>query len=274
MGKIVNSFRNFVSGRPMQLAMREWRIPGKWRGPLSVVAFGAVLGVTGPFGSQTALGPAARYSFWMVIALAGFGAAAVAGRVLPSTSQGRRTATRIIAVAAASAVPMTFFVAWAMGVVRPGRIFSPVQLLALYPYVALVQLLIARIIAPDDRMPADQMIGAVPVEQPAAAPEYPREFVSKLPAALRRDIIALEAEDHYLRVHTLHGSALILMRLADAAAIIDPRLGLRVHRSWWVAKDGVRALERTAGRAMARLVDGTAVPISRTYLPAARTVLG
>ena len=253
----------------MQLAMREWRIPGKWRGPLSVVAFGAVLGVTGPFGSQTALGPAARYSFWMVIALAGFGAAAVAGRVLPSTSQGRRTATRIIAVAAASAVPMTFFVAWAMGVVRPGRTFSPVQLLALYPYVALVQLLIARIIAPDDEMPV-----AAPVEPPAAAPEYPREFVSKLPAALRRDIIALEAEDHYLRVHTLHGSALILMRLADAAAIIDPRLGLRVHRSWWVAKDGVRGLETTTGRAMARLVDDTAVPISRTYLPAARTVLG
>ena len=122
---------------------------------------------------------------------------------------------------------MTFFVAWAMGVVRPGRMFSAVQLLALFPYVALVQLLIARVMSPDD-----QMTVAAPTEQPAAAPEYPREFVSKLPAALRRDILALEAEDHYLRVHTLHGSALILMRLADAAAIIDPRLGLRVHRSW------------------------------------------
>lgn len=111
------------------------------------------------------------------------------------------------------------------------------------------------------------------VEQPAAAPEYPPEFVSKLPAALRRDILALEAEDDYVRVHTLHGSALILMRLADAVAVIDPRLGLRVHRSWWVAKDGVRALERTPGRAIARLVDDTAVPISRTRLAAARTVL-
>lgn len=268
MGEIVNSFRNFVTGRPMQLAMREWRMMGKWRGPLSAVAFGAVLGVTGPFGSQTALGPEVRYPFWMIIALVGFGAAAAAERVLSSSSPGRRTATRIIAVAAASAVPMTFFVAWAMGVVRPGRMFSPVQLLALFPYVALVQLLIARVISPDDPMTV-----AAPVEQPAAAPEYPREFVSKLPAALRRDILALEAEDHYVRVHTLHGSALILMRLADAAAIIDPRLGLRVHRSWWVAKDGVRALERTPGRAIARLVDDTAVPISRTYLPAARTAL-
>ena len=251
----------------MQLAMREWQM-GKWRGPISAVAIGALLGVMGPIGSQSANAPAVKYAFWMVTTLAGFGAAAVAERVLSSTGPGRKTATRIFAIAAASAVPMTFFVAWAMGVVQPGRTFSPIQLLTLFPFVALVQLLIARVIFPDDPMTV-----AALVEQPAAAPEYPREFVSKLPVALRRDILALEAEDHYVRVHTLHGSALILMRLADAAALIDPRLGLRVHRSWWVAKDGVRALERSPGRAIARLVDDTAVPISRTHLAAARTLL-
>ena len=252
----------------MQLAKREWRQMAKWRGLISAVAIGALLGVMGPFGSQTAYAPAVKYAFWMVVALAGYAAAAAADRLLGSTSPGGRTATRIVAVAAASAVPMAFFVAWAMGVVRPGRTFSLVQLLGLFPYVALVQLLIVRIISPDD-----QMTVAASVQQPAAAPEYPPEFMSKLPAALRRDILALEAEDHYVRVHTVHGSALILMRLADAAALIDPRLGLRVHRSWWVAKGGVRTLERTPGRAIARLVDDTAVPISRTHLSAARTVL-
>ena len=252
----------------MQLAMREWRQMGKWRGLVSAVAIGLLLGVTGPFGSQTSLAPAVRYSFWMVIALAGFGAAVAAERVIPSTAAGRTRLTRIFAVAVASAVPMTFFGAWAIGMVRPGRTFSPVQLLALFPYVALIQLLIARFTSRDEAMTV-----AAAMEQPAAAPEYPPEFVSKLPAALRRDILALEAEDHYVRVHTLHGSALVLMRLADAAALIDPRLGLRVHRSWWVAKDGVRALERTPGRAIARLIDDTAVPISRSHLPAARTVL-
>ena len=252
----------------MQLAKREWRQMGMWRGLIGAVAIGALLGVTGPFGSQTAYPTAVKYAFWMVNSLAGFGAALAADRILPSTSPGRRTATRIVAVAIASAVPMTFFVAWTMGVVQPGRIFSPLQLLGLFPFVALVQLLIARVIAPDDPVTV-----ADSVEQPAAAPEYPPEFLSKLPVALRRDILALEAEDHYLRVHTLHGSALILMRLADAAALIDPRLGLRVHRSWWVAKDGVRTLETMSGRVIARLVDETEVPISRSYLPIARTVL-
>ena len=249
----------------MQLAMREWRQLGKWRGPVSAVAIGLVLGVTGPFGSQNAYAPAVKYAFWMVLALAGY-AAVAAARVLPSTGTG--VTTRIVTVAAASAVPMTFVVAWTMGVVQPGRTFSPLQLLALFPFVALVQLLIARLAFPDDP-PAV----AAPVEQPGAAPEYPRELIAKLPPPLRRDIIALKAEDHYLRVHTLHGSALVLMRLADAAALIDPRLGLRVHRSWWVARDGVRALEGKSGRAIARLVDGTAVPVSRSHLAAARSAL-
>lgn len=252
----------------MQLAMHERRTSGKWRGLLSAVAFGAVLGVMGPFGSQSALTPAVRYLFWMVIALAGFGTAAVAVRAFLSASPGGKAVIRIFAVAAGSAIPMTFFVAWAFGVVQPGRSFSPFQLLGLFPYVALVQLLIAGI------MSADHPVTAVTaVKQPVAVPEYPPDFVLKLPPALRRDIVALEAEDHYVRVHTLHGSALILMRLADAAAIIDPRLGLRVHRSWWVAKDGVRAVERISGRAMARLANDAAVPISRTYLSAARVVL-
>lgn len=250
--------------------MREWRIWRTWRAPLSALAFGLLLGVMGPFGSSL-LGPEVRYPFWMGLSLVGFGAAAAAERVLSPALSDRQTVTRIIAIAVASALPMTFFVAWAMGVVRPGRTFTPLQLLALFPYVALVQLLIARVIAPD--APATV---ATPVQEQSApedagaAPQYPPEFMSKLPPDLRRDIIALEAEDHYVRVHTLHGSALVLMRLADAAALIDSRLGLRVHRSWWVAKDGVRGLEATSGRAVARLVDDRAVPISRTHLPAAR----
>jgi hypothetical protein len=266
MWKVVNSARQFVTGWPMQLAMRERRLDRLGWGLLKAVAFGAVLGVMGPFGSQNAFGPAVRYPLWIAISLAGFGTVVAAERVLASTLP-RTTAFRLIAVGAASAVPMTFFVAWVFSVVQPGRSFSPMQLLTLFPFVTLVQLLIAGIMVLDDRT------AAATADPPPTAPEYPREFLSKLPAALRRDILALEAEDHYVRVHTRHGSALVLMRLADAAAVIDPRLGLRVHRSWWVAKEGVRALETTGGRPIARLIDDTAVPISRSYLPAARKIL-
>lgn len=249
----------------MQLAMRGWRIPAKGRGLLKAIAFGAVLGVMGPFGSQTAFTTAVKYSFWMVVTLAGFGAAGVAQHAISLTWPGRRTAAKVIAIALASGLPMTFFVAWAFTIVQQGRTFGPVQLLTLFPFVSLVQLLIAMVISPtatdETREPE------IATEAPAS---FPADFLARLPANMRTDIIALEAEDHYLRVHTLHGSAMVLMRLADAAALIDERIGMRVHRSWWVAKDGVRTIEKSKGRCIARLVNDMEAPISRTYLPAAR----
>ena len=79
---------------------------------------------------------------------------------------------------------------------------------------------------------------------PAPEPEDARgraldALRSRLPPGIGRDIIALETEDHYLRVHAAGGSALILMRMADAVAMLDPRLGAQVHRRWWVAAAAV-----------------------------------
>ncbi len=251
----------------MQLAMREWRAGGRWRAPLSALAFGLVLGVMGPFGSQS-LGPAVKYPFWLALSMVGFAAAWAASRLVPGGWLSGQPAARLAVVAALSALPVTFVVAWATGLVRPGRSFTPLQMLALYPYVGLVQVLIAALLASARQEPE------IAAHEPAAdPPRYPADFLAKLPAALRRDIIALEAEDHYLRVHTLHGSALVLMRLSDAVALIDPRLGLRVHRSWWVARAGVSELDRASGRVAVRLANGQEVPVSRTHLSAARSLL-
>jgi DNA-binding LytR/AlgR family response regulator len=84
------------------------------------------------------------------------------------------------------------------------------------------------------------------------------------------DIIALETEDHYLRVHAVGGSALILMRMADAVALIDPQLGAQVHRRWWVAQAAVAGV-RTEGQKLSLcLIDKTRVPVGRTFSAAAR----
>lgn len=251
----------------MQLTKREWHWE-RWRGLGGAVAIGAVLGILGPFGSQTTMRTGVKYAFWMVLALAGYAAAAAARRLLAGVLESRALVVRLAAVAAASAVPMSFVVAWMMGLVRPGRTLGPAELAGLYPFVALVQLVLARAALSAPPAPAET------TRAEASPVAYPPELLGKLPPALRSGIVALEAEDHYLRVHTRQGSALILMRLADAAAMIDLRLGLRVHRSWWVAKDGAEAFETTAGRAAIRLASGTRVPVSRTYLPSVRAALG
>ena len=69
-------------------------------------------------------------------------------------------------------------------------------------------------------------------------------LLRRVPPALGRDLLALEMEDHYLRIHTALGSDLILLRLRDALAELGPSRGRQVHRSWWVAEGAVASAER------------------------------
>ena len=79
------------------------------------------------------------------------------------------------------------------------------------------------------------------------------------------EIWAVEAEDHYLRLHTSAGQDLILLRMADAIAELEGQEGMQVHRSWWVARAAIVDARRGDGRATLTLKDGTEAPVSRTY---------
>lgn len=104
---------------------------------------------------------------------------------------------------------------------------------------------------------------------PAGAPTA--RFPDRLPPRLRGAAIrAVESEDHYLRVHTDRGSDLILMRLSDALTELEGLEGAQTHRSWWVARDAVRDVKRSDGRATLTLTDGLEAPVSRRYARALR----
>ena len=66
------------------------------------------------------------------------------------------------------------------------------------------------------------------------------------------------------------GEALILRRFGDALADVAALDGLRVRRSWWVARDAVQAAEREGERITLLISNGVRVPVSRTYLLAVR----
>ncbi len=83
-------------------------------------------------------------------------------------------------------------------------------------------------------------------------------------------VLAAVSEDHYLRVFTTRGEALILMRLADAERALETQDGMRIHRSWWVARSAVDAVERANGKIALRLSVGRTAPVSRTYAGALR----
>jgi len=111
-----------------------------------------------------------------------------------------------------------------------------------------------------------------PVQTHAApAGSAPARFLDRLPPRLRGAAIrAVQGEDHYLRIHTDRGSDLILMRLSDALDELEGLEGAQTHRSWWVAKDAVRDVERGDGRAILTLEGGLTVPVSRRYARALR----
>lgn len=105
----------------------------------------------------------------------------------------------------------------------------------------------------------------------APAPAAMPRFLDRLPPKLRgADLWAVEAEDHYLRLHTSSGQDLILMRLSDAIAELDGLEGAQTHRSWWVARAAISAVERADGRATLTLKNGARAPVSRAHARALR----
>ncbi len=241
---------------------------------LAALPVGLLLGFLGPFGSYPAYPTATRYAFWLGLTVAGALAAVAADAILPRTRL-RAGAARMGALALLSALPMTFVVAWTMSLVQPGRVFAPQQLPALFVAVAAVQLLVVfatMAAAPAaDRADPPRPAPALP-ESPAgaSAAAFPSALLSKLPPGIGSDIVALETEDHYLRVHAAGGSALILMRMADAVALLDPRLGAQVHRRWWVAETAVAGVRTEGQKLFLCLTDEKRVPVGRTFAAAAR----
>jgi hypothetical protein len=97
-------------------------------------------------------------------------------------------------------------------------------------------------------------------------PEAERDFRLRLSAKRRSArLIAIEAEDHYVRVHTDRGSELVGMRFADAIEELTRAHGFRVHRSWWVAGDAIEGVQWTRSGGEAQLAAGIMAPVSRTY---------
>ncbi len=111
------------------------------------------------------------------------------------------------------------------------------------------------------------------VSEPVPAPTAPppaNPLLDQLPADLGSDIIALEMEDHYLRVHTLLGSALVLMRLRDGIALLGDLEGMQVHRSWWVARTAVEEVVRDGRNIRLKLPRGLEAPVARANVAALR----
>jgi hypothetical protein len=243
-------------------ARRPWRtvLAGDWPRTLVVVVLvGGVLALAGAFGTG-ALPLVPRAAYWLTLVVVGAFLGRYGGRrLVPRPWWETRPILVVGVMTLLIGLPMTLVADLATNWISRGELglrnvwqVLPASLTTTAVLVVLVFLVQSR-------------AAVATHEAPKGAP--PPRFLGRLPAKLiGADLWAIEAEDHYLRLHTSKGDDLILMRLADALVELEGIEGARTHRSWWVARSAVVSAERAEGRATLTLAGGLKAPVSRAYV--------
>lgn len=226
---------------------------------------GLILSVTGAF--QTGLVPlGVRLAYWMPLMLGGALWGQTCSLILDRfVALDERPWLSVVLLTAIMSGPMTVVVWLVTGPQLNGRPLSLAHLPEMALYVGIVTATVSAINVFLTRGRPVQTHAAA--AGPAIAPRFPDRLPPRLKGAAIR---AVQAEDHYLRVHTDRGSDLILMRLSDALDELEGLEGAQTHRSWWVARDAVQDVQRGDGRAVLSLAGGVAAPVSRRYARALR----
>jgi hypothetical protein len=229
----------------------DWR--GWLRGLVITLAAAIFLAFGGAFGSNTATLPV-RLVYWLGLMIVGWIWGGFVSRAF--FRRARETWNiwlRILISALTISIPFSAVVA-AVGVYGMGGHYALTDIPELVAKVAAISAVMIGLNVMAERQGV------------TSAGTQPAKFLERLPLKLRgAEVWAVEAEDHYLRLHTSKGQDLILMRLSDAIAELEGIEGAQVHRSWWVARDAITDAVRGDGRATLTLQDGAEVPVSRTY---------
>jgi DNA-binding LytR/AlgR family response regulator len=243
-----------------------------------VTALGVFFAMSGPFGTYTAFGVGIRYAYWIGLCLIGYLNIQLIAHAVAAVGLPIRHSVAMALITLGSAVPTTFAVAWTESWLRKQSAIPLNQLPGIYLCVAAIQLMVllflTRLQASLRQLLLTRQAPSDAVADVPAQPDLPCRFMQRIPGHLGTDLLALGAEDHYLRIVTAQGSTLILMRLQDAIGELAAGKGMQVHRSWWVSFDAVTATKRDGGRTSLILNNQQEVPVSRTYLAEVRSAFG
>lgn len=224
-------------------------------------AVGLSLGAIGPFGSYLNGTLPVRTAYWVVCLWAGWLAFGISLPILTRWANRRRVSAWLWTpptVAVLSLVPAGLSRALAE---RMWPVVAEVSWLEWYG-----QCLVISVLATLGMLWAGRSRGPVPAVLDRSSAD-PRD---RLPSRLGRTVLCLQMEDHYVRVHTPQGSALVLMSLSQAMSGLKDVEGVQTHRSWWVARTAITGVVEDGRRLRLQLTHGLEAPVSRARVGALR----
>jgi len=218
-----------------------------------------VLGLAGPFGTDMRLGLAERIIYWLVTVTLTYGAGSLCDIVVRRALHGRPTWLRVLVTSAISGICIAGVV-MVINVVAFGWVPDLRTLPGfLGPVVAIAAIVTAVLAVARQQGTPDTTVPSGPA---------PARILRRVPMDKRGPLVALSVEDHYVRIQTTKGEALVLMRLSDAMHEVGDTPGAQVHRSHWAAFDQVGAAKRLGDRAVLTMQTGAEIPVSRANIPA------
>ena len=221
-------------------------------------AAGVVLGVAGPFGSYFNGGAVIRIAYFTGLFWAG--AALLGLTVGPAVrlSAGRSVPTAFVAAVATlvGCAPLAVVAALAGRAAWGGRLGTtgPLDWYAQTLFVSAP--MVAGVLWYETR-------GRRPRPGPPAADPSEADPPGRLSPRQKAEALCLQMEDHYVRVHTPGRSELVLLPMHQAILELRDLAGLRVHRSWWVAREAVTGAEQDGRSVRLVLANGIRVPVAR-----------
>lgn len=226
-----------------------------------LTALGLFMGAVGPFGSDF-LPAARRYPYWCACIVGGGAIGIAIDETLGFRVGG--LARRVAATVAVMTPLVSLYIAWLAHTVFHQPLDAvtvglPWQVLVISTLVMSIRALVWR--SPRTVVQTRTVV-APPLPEAEAA--FRRRLTARRRAAR---LIAIEAHDHYLRVHTDAGSELVTLRFADALADLALAHGFQTHRSWWIAADAIESVRWRRGAGEARLAGDLIAPISRAHAP-------
>jgi hypothetical protein len=227
-----------------------------WAMDLTVATLaGLFLGLVGPFGSYLNGAAPVRVAYWVGTLWIGtviFGLGLRLAQRL-GVRAGLPNWFSLSAGTIIAAAPLALIVALIAGGLWPFlRKYSPLDWYGQCLVVA-APLVLAKLVSRGDLTWAP----------PALAPPILARDLVPAPGIEADSVLCLQMEDHYVRVHRRDGSRLVHATFGQAIAALAGVEGLRVHRSWWVARHAVAGAVIEGRKVRLVLVNDLPVPVSR-----------